>query len=231
MVNPVPWDPFLLDRFGIFLQKMAEHKVYAKKLNKEVAFNEHPALVALVVGIPGYGLLRPLDFGKIDLPGYARDTFVDAVLAHLRHVHEAFPRPGKFVGLWRMSDNEQGEPLHEELRRRILETFSGNFGFYQDNLAAAKRGDGQVKGFPNTDFAAPLFLSKNLTSIGFQALQSWKKPFANEQKVMDAGPGDGIRHGFESFNAKYFELYVSDVDNPDYWPSLRDWKINLCSGN
>jgi len=220
----VPWDPYVLERHKLFIDALSDHKVFSKSLNKEVALKNHPTFKILIPEIPGIGQLRELNFELTEIPGYSREKFSNSILTILKTYNEAFPNTYIFMGFWKIDDNNN-KSLTEEIRLLILNEFD-RVGFYQENLAANKNG-----GSPNTDFAQALFLSKESTSIGFQALQPWNKPFANPEKTKGARPADGIEYAYKTFNARYFELYVQDLDEQTNWESLRSWNDILCVKN
>ncbi len=54
-------------------------------------------------------------------------------------------------------------------------------------------------------------------------LTSWTSPFTGADKVTIGNPAVGIELGYTNFNAKYFELYVTDIDDEDLWDDFRHW--------
>ena len=120
----------------------------------------------------------------------------------------------------------------------ILTEFDGvrnpKVGFFQDNFAANRKAPGgAVIGYPTKDFAAPLYRSKDVTFTGLHALQAWVNPFANPKKTAYTVPSDAIQYAYETFNTRYVELYVGDLDkvaaNPAWDEALPQWSEALCS--
>ena len=177
----------------------------------------------LTVSIPGLGALRERNVRVCDMPGYSRETFISAVIESLRVVTDSFPGKTVTIGFWKLTDTRHDPELWQEVRTAIIEKLNRRVGFFMENLAASRDATGKVTGFPNTDFAAPLYLSRNDVPIYFQALTCWKRPFTGQRKVKGALPIDGIRYAEETFNAKYFELYVPDLLDAKYASGLAEW--------
>jgi len=114
----------------------------------------------------------------------------------------------------------------------ILAEFDGSknprLGFFQENLAASKDTvTGVITGFPKTNFATPLSSSKDRTFTMFQMLQSWNNPFGDPAKTANTIPADAIKYAYETYGCAYFEIYVADLDDQDYWPSFQAWHDTL----
>jgi len=235
IVRAVPWDPYLLQRFRAFTKALGDHLVPVGGV--PTPLRDHPVLANFHVGIPGLGPIREAGFEISNIPGYTRQNLLDAIKASLHAATDEFPNKCVSVGFWRVTDTVSSPELWEDIRVMILNEFDGvknpKVGFFQDNLAASKDLDtGAITGYPNVDFARPLYLSKDSTHIMFQALTSWLNPFTGADKVANATPSDGIEYAYETYNAAYFELYVPDLDNPEYQPLLADWNsqcVNLSS--
>ena len=233
--RPVPWDPYTLARFEAFVRALAEHRIPdATKGGALTRLREHAVLANVNFGIPGaHAAIRdPVEFRIMDMPGYTREKFKDAVLRYLRAITDNFPEQAPYVGFWTVQDRAQ-PALWEEIRTAILSEFDGvrrpRMGFFQENLAASRDpATGAVFGTPQTSFAATLYQSRNQTPILFQALQGWNTPFMTEAKTANATPSDGIQFAYETYYARYVELYVSDLDDPRYWPSFEQWHARLC---
>jgi hypothetical protein len=134
------------------------------------------------------------------------------------------------IGFWPVTDDQATPTLWEETRQAILAEFNGvdrpRVGFWMENLAASRPAPGQdpVAGTPNTNFAAPLYLSSTSGWANFQALTSWTHPFNNyDSKVTNAVAADGLQYAYATFGSTYAELYVDDVDNTNNRASLRAW--------
>lgn len=132
-----------------------------------------------------------------------------------------------------MSDDIQNPLLGEHIRLTLLNEFDGiqnpRMGLLQDNLAAsADEKTGEITGRPIPNIlGAPLFASQSETFIMFEALQGWNCPFANPDMTANAVPADGIEFGFTTYGATYIQLYVCDIDDPDFWPAFELWATIL----
>jgi hypothetical protein len=239
--RPVPWDPFLLERLPIFLKALSEHAVWSVTLGQYVALRNHPVLAGVNFGIMGAGgaIRDPIDGPYIvHMPGYTRNKFKDAVLQNLHAATAYFPTQAIFVGFWKVQDSNRKVYLWEDIRTMVLQQFDGvkhpTVGFFQENFAASrKKPGGPMTGAPTPDFAAPLYDSKEETFTALQALQSWVQPFAAPKKTAYTLPSDGIQYAYDTFNTRYFELYVSDLDqvakNPAWDAALPQWGDDLCA--
>lgn len=223
----VPWEPYLLQRFKVFSEAMANHQV--KDANgKLMPLRDHPTLANINFGVAGLGEIRERGFSISNFPNYSRDNFTNSVKNSLHAQTDKFPNKFVYIGLYNINDKIFSPNLWEHIQINILNEFDGiknpRVGFWQDNMAARKNlATGVVTGYPAIAFATPLYESKNSTFIMMQALQGWKHPFANPDKVANASPFDGIKYAYETFGAKYFELYAVDIDNKDYWPMFQEW--------
>ncbi|NOR28881.1 MAG: hypothetical protein GQ540_10195 [Lutibacter sp.] len=65
------------------------------------------------------------------------------------------------------------------------------------------------------------------TYIMFQALTSWTSPFTGVDKVTSGNPATGIELGYTNYEARYYELYISDIDNESLWNDMRTWSTVL----
>jgi hypothetical protein len=227
VVRAVPWDPFLLDRFRAFTKALGDHLVPSAAAGGHLTpLRDHPVLANINFGVAGLGEIRDRSVKIADIPGYTRRNFIGAVNQSLHAQVDEFPNKFVAVGLWNVTDSTQSPVLWQDISATILNEFDGiknpRVGFFEDNLAASKDlNTGAVTGYPSTDFASPLFFSKNVTFIMFQALESWENPFADPSKTANATPADGIEYGYNTYGCTYFELYVADIDNQNNWPSFQ----------
>jgi PKD repeat protein len=236
--RPVPWDPFLLERLQAFTKALSDHLVpNAAAGGARTPLREHPVLANLNLGLMGAHLaIRDPVWGPalVDMEGYSREQLRQAVLDNLHAVVDNFPKQSVFIGLWKIQNDGGSPELWEEMRTLILTEFDGihhpKVGFWQDNLAANKNlTTGVVTGFPSTKAAEPLYLSQDATFITFQALQAWNQPFFDPAKTANTTPSEGIQYGYETYGSTYFELYVTDVDDQNFWPAFQTWHDFLCN--
>jgi len=232
-IRAVPWDSWLLYRFNKFTQALASHQVGG------ISLCNHPILANINLGIAGLGEIRERPGVEIsNFSGYTRTNFINAVKSSLHAQTDQFPSKFVYVGFWKVTDANSSPELWEETRTNILNEFNGinypRVGFWMENLAASANTANLsdplrvVTATPTTDYASALYLSKNSTFIMFQALASWlgagSDPLNQHYtKLVNGVPSDGIQYAYNTFESKYFELYVPDLDNPSYQPSFQYW--------
>lgn len=219
----VPWDSFLQARFEDFIEALGDHQVYSQELGRTVALRDHPVLASINTGVPGFGSLREFGTEVSDLPGYTRDLFKSAVRLSREVITKNFPRQMVYMGFWNITDRTSSPTLHEDIRSNLLDIFDGvqrpRIGFFMDNLARET---------PTTGFADVLFRSQSEAAIGFQMLQAWNNPFSNAARTDNSVPADGIEYGYQTYGARYMEVYVVDLDDSNYWNDFREWNTILC---
>jgi hypothetical protein len=222
-----PWDSFTQTRYRAFIQALAAHRVAdPAQGGAMVLLGDHSAFYAINVTFPGVPnlALRDKRDNVVDVPGYTRTGLQDAVVGALRAVRTAFPKQHVHFGFWKFhTDTDPGEAWQAMLDRIILE-FGNTVGLFMDNLAASRPcvSCDPYTGSPTSDFGAPLIGAMSTTYNGFQALTSWTNPTSMSQsKVQFATPMDGIDFGLKTFNSRYVELYVEDVDRADWQDALR----------
>ncbi len=223
----VPWDTYVQERFKLFIEVLANYQITdSSKNGASVSLREHPTLANINFGIPGLRHIR--ESAEISgLNDYSRESFISVIKNSLRVQTSNFPLKFVYVGFWKVTDNQASPELWEDIRASLISEFNGinnpHIGFFMENLAASKDSVGAVTGYPNTDFSAPLYLSRNNEFIMFQALQGWNQPFAEPAKTAGGTPFDGIKYAYDTFGAKYFELYVPDLDDQSYWSEFQKW--------
>ncbi len=238
ITRAVPWDLYLIERFQAFLHALSEHQVPCASCGGPVPFREHPSFTNIRPGIAGVNHLRdrPGEYYIKDLPGYSRENLTYAVYQQLRAGTDNFPDKKITIPMWKIQDGASPESWEEVTDMIVLE-FNGvtnpKVGFFMENLAASKNlTDGTITGYPNIDYAAPMYRAKNHTYTEFQALTSWANPFGGyNRKVENAEPRDGIDYAQATFNTRYFELYVNDLLNATYQERLDEWAAEYCTTN
>jgi hypothetical protein len=221
----VPWDPVLRERRHAFIAALAGHKT------EGVALRDNPVLVAVNPFLPGghTGIRDPNVARFRDLPGYSRAKLLAAVQDELRLLTREFLRTFVQIGCWKVQDNQPGREAWEEIRAAVMAEFnataSPRVGFFMENLAASRPAPGQdpVSGYPNTEFGAPLFRSRDRTWIAFQALTCWLRPFTGAPKVAHGTPADGMQYAHDTYGCVYFEHYLPDIENPAWRGDFQKW--------
>lgn len=237
VTRPLPWDSVTQERSRLLLVELGNHLV------EGVPLRDHPRLAAINVWIPGlHSGIREPERRIRDMPGYSRSNMETAVLTHLANVTDNFPHTPTQIGFWGYVDGQDasfgGVTPWEQLRQTILSVFNGStrsrLGFWMENLAASRPAaeTDPWTGLPNTSFGAPLHLSQDRAFIGLQMLGSWSRPFdpLHVDKNLNGTPEDGMDFGFNTFQARYFEVYREDVDFADYedeWPRWHDFLAAL----
>ena len=227
VVHALPWDAFTLSRYESFVSALAAHRVAdPARGGALVLLGDHSAFYAINVTFPGVPnlALRDSQDAIVDIPGYTRSAFQDAVVANLRTVRTAFPKQHVHFGFWKFKNDGGSDQAWQSMQGRINSEFGGTVGLFMDNLAATRpcAACDPYTGTPTVDFAAPLAIAKATTYTGFQALGSWANPGAvDPAKVMNGTPMDGLEYALQAFDSRYAELYVDDVDRLDWQPGLR----------
>jgi len=219
----VPWDETVLARYEAFAEALAHHPVPdATAGGRSVPLKDHPVLAQIAASIPGLGSVRDKERRLVSSPGYEREKFIRAVLRALHAIADRFPDKFSYVGFFRMRDSIRQPALDEALLERLVEEFDGvrhpRLGLFQENLACST---------PTPEFAFALAREKDNRPILFQMLQSWVNPFANPEKTEPCrseshGPDIAMRYAFETFNSRYFEVYVADLDYPGFRGALQE---------
>jgi hypothetical protein len=224
--KPVPWDPYVQSRSGLFMQQLANHQTPSPS-GGTVAFRDNPALVQLVVIIPGLGSIRegPGEAATPELtilPGYTRDGLIQAILATLHAAADNFPGKAISIPFFQVTDNTSSPPLMEAINDAIQSEFDGvknpKIGYFAENLAAHNTGGGVICGPDGSK--EPLSLAKGKTWVALQMLESWTHPF-NTSAVQGTTPTDAIDCANRLMRSTYFEVYVPDLLNPDWASSFR----------
>lgn len=229
ITRAVPWDPYLLQRFQAFTKALGDHLIYNRAVGQSTPLRDHPMLANVNFGLPGLGKIRDLGGIMAKMPGYTREGAIHTVITSLHAQTDQFPNKFVMIGLFVGADSTASPPLWDAIRTAILNEFDGTknpkVGFWQEVLSASKNlGTGVIIGYPLTaNSGAPLYLSKNSTFIGFQALQAWDNPFLNPSKTAHTTPTDGLEYGYDTYGCTYFELYVNDIDDQRYWSSFQQW--------
>ncbi len=236
----VPYDSYLLERFRIFLDTLSKHPVWNMSSGSMVTLSQHPVLANIATNIPGLGAIRNVNGVNVSVsstfPGYSRSAFTDSIVSCIKIQVENFATKNVFIPFYRnITDTIGSPPLEIVIRNRLLTTFNGvvypKISFWQENLAGFTDTATRVfTGLPLTSFATPLYQLGDSAYTMFQMLQGWTTPFANPEKTANSTPFDAMCYAWHTYNAAYYEIYVSDIDNPLYRPSFETWNpLASCS--
>ncbi|NJK83040.1 MAG: T9SS type A sorting domain-containing protein [Saprospiraceae bacterium] len=236
--RPVPYDGYLLQRFRLFLSSLANHQIYSLSSGTMVAFKDHPVLANIATNIPGLGAIRNVNGFNTSLesalPNYTRSKFVDSLLVSMKVQTDNFPAKYVFIPFYaNTNDNIASPSLEDYIKSQLLANFNGvinpKIGFWQENLAGFTDTNTNIfTGLPTTTFATPLYQLGNSAYVMFQMLQGWTTPFLDPTKTANSTPFDAMCYAFNTYNSSYYEIYVSDIDNPIYQQSFINWDANNC---
>jgi hypothetical protein len=238
-IRAVPYDGYLLNRFRLFLSSLANHQVHRLSTGTMVALKDHPVLANIATNIPGLGAIRNVNGLNTSietvLPGYTRTKFVDSLAASMKIQTDNFPSKNVFIPSYKnINDNTPFPSLQAVIRTQLLLTFNNiqhpKISFWQENLAGFRDATTNVfTGLPTTVFATPLVQLNDSAYTMFQMLQGWTTPFLDPSKTANSTPFDAMCYAYGTYGASYYELYVSDIDNPIYQASFNAWNpITSC---
>ena len=231
LMFPFPWDNYVVNRYQSFITAVAEYEVFDASRGENVPIKYHSNLYAVHPSFPGVtgGAIRDHQVKIVDIPGFERDLFINqSIIPILVHTRQNFPKSYIHVGLWNIRNDTFEPDLTEAIRQTIIQlypnTSGGHIGLFMDNLAASMVEEVST-GYPNTGFGSTLFLSQDDTYIAFQALSSWIAPFNPNHvpKVEGGTVVQGMEYGLNVYNARYFELYPSDLDHMPWQQSILDF--------
>lgn len=215
---PLPWDSFALAAWDNLAVALANHLVPLED-GTMVSFSEHPTLETIATPIMGLSGIRELSGNLVNTDSYDRDLFLNGINQSVHSLRDVFPNKYAFMSAFGMDDDNLFEPLDEAIVDMLMTEFNNEgqltLGLFQELLSDVG---------PTPDGVGRLLsLVSNDTYILFQALTSWTTPFTGENNVTSGNPTTGIELGFNNFGARYFELYLSDIDNQELWDDLRNW--------
>lgn len=222
--SPVPWDTFGLEAWDNAAEALANHQV-ALADGTMVRLADHPTLESVDAPIMGLSGIRDTSGELVNLASYTREKFIDAISVSVHSMREAFPNKFGFIAAFKKDDADTVSHLDQEIVNRLMTEFNNpeqlSLGFFQELLS-------DVGPNPET-MGLLLTMVANDTYIMFQALTSWTSPFTGANKVTSGNPATGIELGYTTYGAKYYELYISDIDNESLWEDLRAWSEILLS--
>ena len=189
-----------------------------------IALADHSTISQVNASIIGLSSIRARgsDTFFID-SAFDRQRFLDGIVENVQIVADAFPNKQIYTGFWEVDDLISDPSLTSEIIRVFDQEFNGDsrqrLGFFQENLACET---------PVTSFATPLASENDTRPILFQMLQGWTTPFSNPERtdicLSDAeGPNVGMQYALDTYNSRYFEIYIGDIDHIPFWPVFQEW--------
>jgi len=232
----IPWAPKLLTSLESFAPQLANWTVYSSILKRNVLVKDHPALKTISFGLQGGDKwirdpgkttgLTIVTMGPTSGPAkYSRALLYDAVQRNINAAVVNFPTKVYSLGFWTIMDDNlvPNYSVTQYLLDQLQTAFGSRVGFFQENLGTYRNNpmDMNYIGHPTTDYAFPLFNSKDWTFCGFQMTEPY---ITGDDPVKNSIPSEGMDYAFANFGSQYAEVYVSDLDNEYCTPA---WDNNL----
>lgn len=244
-ITPVPWDDRGLARYEALFQALAEHRVSDRAQGgRLVPLPDHRLLDGLHCWVMGMNGIR--DIGGLtgqtpplyEVPNYSRDRLTTGIVRSLHAVVDRFPRQFHYLPFFRISDQTAAPALDRHLLDAVKREFFGGsgasqLGLFQENLSCNA---------PGREQAFALFEEQMNTYTMLQMLQAWLEPLPGSPGATDrclvttvpgnratatSGPEVGIRYGYETLGARYFEIYQADLLHPGFADEFRTWHAIL----
>lgn len=231
---PVPWDEFTLTRWEAFVTQVAAHTAFDPATGTLVPLSQHSLLSQITAEIPGIGGIRDQGNLLINSGVYNRTLFLGSINRAVNATEDRFPNAFVFLLYFNMNDG-QNPPLNTTILSNLRTEFfpSGQpprLGLFKENFSC---------NLPVGQAGDALFDSQDETFIMLQALQAWVGPFLTPENTDDclvfsppladgwqtgnmqtdnvtrltaiSGPEVGMMYGLNTFDCRYFELYVNDL--------------------
>lgn len=218
----VPWNESVQSAWRAYMQALADHLVVLPD-GSTVRLADHPNLMMVDAPIVGLQGLRDPTNALVALPSYKRETFINAAVASVHASRDAFPNKFGFLAFFLMSDSDSSPPLEQALMDRLMQDFNNpgqpTLGFFQENLSDS--------GPSSNGLGKYLYAVKDRTYILFQALTAWSEPFTGADKVSSGKAATGIQFAYETYDATYVEIYLTDALDPAQVDDLRKWNAVL----
>ena len=228
-MTPIPWDENFLEAYRNFITAVSEHQIVdPNNGNKKVAFKDHSVLSVIHPSLPGMPrwALRDSAVRIRNIPWYRRSHIEKIVRDTIENYSTSFPNHNQLYSFWTINDNERSDKSLWEYILGVIKEYP-HVGVWQDNLAGRREcGDCDSIGTPVPSFAKPIAQAyEQWMMTGFQMLTSWYRPFnpSHVNKVEWGSPDDGLKWWYDTYGAKYIELYANDADQVEWQDDLRKW--------
>lgn len=216
----VPWDVTMLSAVEKLATAISNYQVDG------VALKDHPTVKQIDAPIGGIQSIRLTKFPT----GYTAAKLQDGVFRSVRAWAGAFPTKHIYVGLFGITDGVNNPTTAESLRDGLLAEFDGvsnpRVNFFQEVLSGSAPS-------LTSDLGKVVADVKSKTSIMFQACGEWSKQSTWSwcNWASNDTPDAGLSHGYNNFNATYFEIYQADLLNEAYSEQLQKWHDTLFKTN
>ncbi len=240
-ITPVPWDIRGLERYEALYAALSDHEVPDRSRGgRLLPLRDHPLLVGVsswVMGMNGIRDIAQLSGQASPLyaqPGYSRDALTSGILRSMHTVVDRFPGQFHYVPFFRIADQTPSPRLDDHLLATIKrEFFDGSgppqVGLFQENLACSA---------PSITSASALYQEQANTYVMFQMLQRWIAPIPGYEGSTDrcmtmtrpgdrttatSGPELAIQFAYDTYGARYFEVYLEDLLHPGFADEFQLW--------
>jgi len=234
----VPWNAAARARWNALVEALATHPVPDDAVGgAPVPLRDHSRLYGLSA-VP-YGMNGVRDIGGYlrNHPLYLRDSLIAGVVRGQQKLVEAFPEKFAWLAFFRMSDAVASPAVDVQLLDSLRARFwSGTgpprLGLFEENFGCST---------PAASFAFALAQEQNDTYVAFQALQAWISPFANssatdpclvtsvpgDRSSASSGPEVGMQFVYDTYHARYQELYEADLEHAAFEDEFRAFWAQL----
>jgi hypothetical protein len=211
--NPVPWDTFAQQRQAALYSSLANYVVTGP--NGPTPLSQSPTLKSIDAAPAGLNFgVRDLNNGIRNHPDYTQQRYVDAVVNGVGASANAFPNDQNFLAFFAFTDGQPGVRVDQQIIQRLAPLYNDpgqtKLAFFIENLSD----DGPVP-IPSGVGAGNNLLTWAGTGgdTMMQALDSWLVHAPDRDPQLDSrNPATGIQLGYETYGARFFELYTADLD-------------------
>ncbi|HYD82953.1 MAG TPA: hypothetical protein VEA63_02850, partial [Opitutus sp.] len=212
-----------------------------------IAFKNYSGLKVINPYMSGghTGIRDPNSTKLYQMSGYSRANLVAAAQVEIDSARTYFiagasPVPSdRYVqfGFWKVTDTTASPPLWEHVADQLYSAYNGAtptaVGFFMENLAATKTAQDAdpADGTPVPSYGEALLYTNDFAYTGFQALGNFARPFNPNHvyKTVNGSPGASMEYAYNTYRARYFEVYISDLQSPTFQLELKRWRDFLAA--
>jgi hypothetical protein len=234
----LPWNTAARVRWNALIAALATHPVPDDAAGGALVPLCSASSLYGLSAVP-YGMNGIRDIGGYvrNHPLYHRDSLIAGVVRGQQIVVDAFPAKFAWLAFFRMSDDIASPAADVQLLDSLRARFWNGggpprLGLFEENFACTT---------PNSSFAFALEQEQNDTYIAFQALQPWVAPFSNaaatdpclvmsvpgDRSSATSGPEVGMQYVYDTFHARYLELYKADLEHAAFADELGAFWMQL----